>query len=60
VIIFQRLTRDHVQGIARIQLDHLSRRLAERKLKLEVSEAALEKLASEGYDPTYGARPLSG
>jgi len=57
-IIFHRLTREHLRGIARIQLDHLRQRLADRKLALEVSDAALEKVASEGYDPAYGARPL--
>jgi ATP-dependent Clp protease ATP-binding subunit ClpB len=41
-----------------IQLRSLELRLAARKLKLHVTEAAIDLLAAEGYDPTYGARPL--
>jgi len=57
-IIFHRLTREHMRGIAEIQLDHLRQRLADRKLTLDVAPAALNKLAADGYDPAYGARPL--
>ncbi|MFQ5489336.1 MAG: AAA family ATPase, partial [Phycisphaerae bacterium] len=57
-IIFHRLEQQHLRKIAQIQLDHLRDRLADRKLTLHVSQAALDKLASEGHDPTYGARPL--
>ena len=57
-IIFHRLERTHLRRIAEIQLNHLRERLADRKLRLEVSEAALDKVASEGHDPSYGARPL--
>ena len=57
-IIFHRLERTHLRRIAEIQLNHLRERLADRKLRLEVSEAALDKVASEGHDPAYGARPL--
>ncbi len=58
VIIFHRLTREDVRKIADIQIDFLRQRLAERKITLEVSDAALNKLAADGYDPVYGARPL--
>ena len=57
-IIFHRLDRSHLRRIAEIQLNHLRARLADRKLKLEVTDKALDKVASEGHDPAYGARPL--
>jgi ATP-dependent Clp protease ATP-binding subunit ClpB len=58
IIRFRSLTEDDIARIVEIQLDHLRRRLAERRLGLEVTGAALEWLARRGYDPTYGARPL--
>jgi ATP-dependent Clp protease ATP-binding subunit ClpB len=57
-IIFDRLSRDDMDGIVRIQLKRLERRLAERKIALEMDEAAMSWLADEGYDPVFGARPL--
>jgi len=45
-------------AIVQIQLDHLRKLLADRKIGLELDKSALEWLASEGYDSTYGARPL--
>ncbi|MGY4533764.1 ATP-dependent Clp protease ATP-binding subunit ClpB [Pseudomonas sp. TE3786] len=58
VVIFEPLARDQIAGIARIQLTRLDKRLAERELKLELSDEALDKLIAVGYDPVYGARPL--
>jgi ATP-dependent Clp protease ATP-binding subunit ClpB len=58
VIIFKELTQAQLRGIVEIQLNGLRRRLAERHLTLEVSTAAEDLLAKEGYDPVYGARPL--
>ncbi len=58
VVIFEPLARDQIAGIARIQLARLDKRLAERELKLELSDEALDKLIAVGYDPVYGARPL--
>jgi ATP-dependent Clp protease ATP-binding subunit ClpB len=58
MIVFDRLTRDDMDGIVKIQLKRLERRLAQRNITLEMSEAALKWLADEGYDPVYGARPL--
>ena len=58
VIIFHTLTRDQLTRIVDVQLRFLEKRLASRNLKLDVSDAARELLAEEGYDPTYGARPL--
>jgi ATP-dependent Clp protease ATP-binding subunit ClpB len=58
VLVFHRLAESHMRRIAEIQLGHLRQRLAERKIGLEVTDAALERLAKDGYDPAYGARPL--
>jgi ATP-dependent Clp protease ATP-binding subunit ClpB len=58
VIVFSRLDPAQLRQIVLIQLRGLSDRLAARKLDLNVSPAAVDLLAEEGYDPTYGARPL--
>jgi ATP-dependent Clp protease ATP-binding subunit ClpB len=58
VIVFRPLSREQIGQIVTIQLEQLRRLLAERKLGLELSPAALAQLAGEGYDPVYGARPL--
>ncbi|GAA5079807.1 ATP-dependent chaperone ClpB [Roseibacterium beibuensis] len=58
MIVFDRLTREDMDGIVRIQLRRLERRLAQRKITLDMDEAAMKWLADEGYDPVFGARPL--
>jgi ATP-dependent Clp protease ATP-binding subunit ClpB len=58
VIIFHRLSLDDIKGIVEIQLELLRARLAERDIKLELTDAARSYLAQQGYDPAYGARPL--
>ena len=58
VIVFHPLSRDQIGRIVEIQLGRLRHLLAERKLGLELSPAAHTRLAEEGYDPIYGARPL--
>jgi ATP-dependent Clp protease ATP-binding subunit ClpB len=58
IIIFSRLERAQIRRIVEIQLRALRDRLAARSMGLEVSEAAMDLLANEGYDPVYGARPL--
>ena len=58
VVIFTPLDRAQLNRIVEIQLGHLRRRLAERRIDLEVTEGAKSLLAREGYDPTFGARPL--
>jgi ATP-dependent Clp protease ATP-binding subunit ClpB len=58
VVIFHALAADQIKGIARIQLLRLQERLAKLELGFEVSDAALDKIASAGYDVTFGARPL--
>ncbi|AKO95618.1 ATP-dependent chaperone ClpB [Marinovum algicola DG 898] len=57
-IIFDRLKREDMSGIVDIQLDRLLKRLATRKIALELDETARKWLADEGYDPVFGARPL--
>jgi ATP-dependent Clp protease ATP-binding subunit ClpB len=58
VVVFHTLGTDELTRIVDIQLDRLARRLADRRLTLDVSPAAREWLAINGYDPVYGARPL--
>lgn len=58
IVVFHALSLDEIKAIAKIQLLGLRQRLSELGYKLELSGAALEKLAAEGFDPTYGARPL--
>jgi ATP-dependent Clp protease ATP-binding subunit ClpB len=57
-IIFHPLSKEQLTQIVDIQLDHLRKRLAMREMKLLVDDEAEKLLADEGYDPTYGARPL--
>ena len=58
VVIFHQLKRDQLGRIVEIQLERLRKRLAEREMGLRLSEGAESQIASEGYDPVYGARPL--
>lgn len=58
VVIFDALTREQLAEIVGISVARLAQRLAERRLTLDVTDAAKEWLAAEGYDPAYGARPL--
>ncbi len=58
VVVFHPLAETQIQGIAKIQIESLSKRLKEQEMKLELDEAAMELLAEVGYDPVYGARPL--
>jgi ATP-dependent Clp protease ATP-binding subunit ClpB len=57
-VIFHALTREQLGGIVEIQLGNLRKRLAARGITLGVTAAATAALASEGYDPQFGARPL--
>jgi ATP-dependent Clp protease ATP-binding subunit ClpB len=58
IIVFHALTREQMRTIIDIQLRGLMKRLEERKIRVELSERAKDLLIAEGYDPTYGARPL--
>jgi ATP-dependent Clp protease ATP-binding subunit ClpB len=58
IVRFEPLAREQLAEIAELQLERLRARLAERRLSLELSDAAKEALAEAGWDPAYGARPL--
>jgi ATP-dependent Clp protease ATP-binding subunit ClpB len=58
VVIFRPLGIEQIQTIVEIQLRELRQRLAERKISLELTPAAEQLIAREGFDPVYGARPL--
>jgi len=58
VIVFTPLTRAELRAIVDLMIGRLSRRLAERDLRLSVTDAARDLLGREGFDPQYGARPL--
>jgi ATP-dependent Clp protease ATP-binding subunit ClpB len=58
VVVFHQLRRESIGRIADIQLARLRKRLSEREMSVEISTAALEQLATEGWDPSFGARPL--
>jgi ATP-dependent Clp protease ATP-binding subunit ClpB len=58
IILFHRLEREQMAAIVDIQMGRLQKLLADRKLTLQLDDAARTWLANKGYDPTYGARPL--
>jgi ATP-dependent Clp protease ATP-binding subunit ClpB len=58
VVVFHALDEKNIQAIARIQLGYLEKRLAAMDMQLQVSDAVLAELASAGFDPVFGARPL--
>ncbi|WP_353947104.1 ATP-dependent chaperone ClpB [Streptomyces sp. HUAS MG91] len=58
LVVFSALEKDELRRIAGLQLDRLAKRLADRRLTLDVTDEALTWLAEEGNDPAYGARPL--
>jgi ATP-dependent Clp protease ATP-binding subunit ClpB len=58
IVVFRPLDKGQIRAIARIQLAYLEQRLAERQLKLTISDDALTLLGNVGFDPVYGARPL--
>jgi ATP-dependent Clp protease ATP-binding subunit ClpB len=58
IVVFHPLGAEQIRAIAKIQTAHLSKRLGERQIKLEISDEALALLGEAGFDPVYGARPL--
>ncbi|SFN24377.1 ATP-dependent chaperone ClpB [Dokdonella immobilis] len=58
IVVFRSLDKAQIRKIARIQTEYLGKRLAERQLKLEISDKAIDLLGNVGFDPVYGARPL--
>jgi len=57
-IIFHPLNRNQIRTIVGLQVKHLARQLEQHGMQLEVTDAALDAISRDGYDPTYGARPL--
>ena len=57
-VVFHPLGKEQIRAIVDIQVQYLRDRLADREIKLEISEAALDRLGEAGFDPVYGARPL--
>jgi ATP-dependent Clp protease ATP-binding subunit ClpB len=58
VVVFHALDEKHIKSIAKIQLGYLEKRLATMEMRLAVDDAVLAELATAGFDPVYGARPL--
>jgi ATP-dependent Clp protease ATP-binding subunit ClpB len=58
IVVFEALSRDQIGEIVELQLERLRGRLAERRITLDLTDAAKEALADAGWDPAYGARPL--
>ncbi|MDD3473624.1 MAG: type VI secretion system ATPase TssH, partial [Syntrophaceae bacterium] len=58
IIIFHALKKDDIKKIVDIQISRLNKRLAEAKLSVHLDDQARDRLAEDGFDPAYGARPL--
>lgn len=58
MIVFHSLEKGHLKEIVSMMSNALTKRLKEQDISLELTDAALEKIADEGYDPQYGARPI--
>jgi ATP-dependent Clp protease ATP-binding subunit ClpB len=58
IVIFHRLSRDQISQIVDVQLERLRQTLRERNISIVLDDSAKEMLAREGYDPSFGARPL--
>jgi len=58
IIVFHSLEKPHLAEIVKLMADQLTRRLKEQEIELELTTAAIDKIAEEGFDPEYGARPL--
>jgi ATP-dependent Clp protease ATP-binding subunit ClpC len=58
MIVFHSLEKDQLKEIVSLMANSLTKRLKEQNIELELTDAALEKIAKEGYDPQYGARPI--
>ncbi len=58
IILFKPLTKNNITGIITLLMDDLNKRLADREIRVELSDAAQNYIVDHGYDPIYGARPL--
>ncbi len=58
IIMFKPLDLDEIKGITRLQLENVKRMLAKNQIQIDFSDAAIELIANEGFDPQFGARPI--
>ncbi len=58
IIMFKPLTKENIKGIAKLLIADVNKRLADRELRMELTDAALDYVVEHGYEPAYGARPL--
>lgn len=58
IVMFKPLTKENISGIINILLDELNKRLADREIKVQLTDAAIKLAADEAYEPNFGARPL--
>ena len=58
IVMFQQLGKEHIASIIKLQLERVQARLADRKIKLDFDQSAMDFLCEKGYDPTMGARPV--
>ncbi len=58
IVMFQQLGKEHIASIIKLQLERVQARLADRKIKLDFDQTAMDFLCEKGYDPTMGARPV--
>ncbi|HHV51316.1 MAG TPA: ATP-dependent Clp protease ATP-binding subunit [Clostridiales bacterium] len=58
IIVFNKLTKEDIQQIARRMLNQLDKRMADMDIRVKITDAAVERIGNEGFDPVYGARPL--
>jgi len=58
VVVFHALDEKHIKSIAKIQLGYLEKRLAQLEMAVDIDDSALSEVATAGFDPVFGARPL--
>ena len=58
IIFYKPLTKDNIRGITKLKIAEISARLEERRVKIEVSDAAIDRIIEKAYEPSYGARPI--
>lgn len=58
IVMFKPLTKNNIQGIISILMDDLNKRLADKELKVELTDGAVKYIADNAYEPAFGARPL--
>ena len=56
--MFKPLTKDNISGIINILMEELNKRLADKEIKVQLTDAAVKLVADEAYEPSFGARPL--